>query len=270
MKLAVSNIGLSAHDHGDELSELAPMGFTGLEVAPSRVWHDTWHGLTSRQVKNYRQQIEAAGLKVVGLHSLFFDHPELGLFKTGDEHQQTLDFLVHLSAVCRDLGGYTLIYGGGRRRGDLDIKTATTRAHAFMEALLPRIESHGTCLCFEPLGPNDTDFLNTAQETLDLVSQFNHPAFKVQLDAKALVENGEASLDIFQAVQHQLVHFHANEPGLGIIGSSGKVDHSGFAKMLNQINYPGYVSLEQRMLNEQNPLNDIKTSADRMKKAYSL
>jgi len=269
MKLSVSNIGLSAYDHVDELAQLAPLGFSGLEVAPSRVWHDTWHGLTAQQVTNYRQQIETAELNVVGLHSLFFDHPELGLFKTGEARQQTLDFLVHLSAVCRDLGGYTLVYGGGRRRDELDVNTTTTRAHSFMETLLPRIESHGTCLCFEPLGPKDTDFLNTALETLAMVNSFNHPSFKVQLDAKALVENSEASLEIFQTVQDKLVHFHANEPGLAVIGSSGTIDHAGFGTYLKQIDYQGYISLEQRMFNEQNPLNDIQTSVSRIKKDYT-
>ena len=117
MKAAVSNIALSPYDHGEELRRLAAHGLEGLEVAPSRVWRDTWHGLTTIEVSDYRRRIVNAGLGVVGLHSLFYDQPELGLFKEPAERAESLDFLEHLSKVCRDLGGRTLIYGGGRRRG---------------------------------------------------------------------------------------------------------------------------------------------------------
>ena len=104
------------------------MGFTGLEVAPSRQWQDTWRGLSASAVKTYRCEIEAAGLCCVGLHSLFYDHPHLGLFRDPDSRKKSLDFLVHLSGVCRDLGGRTLIWGGGRNRGDVPLADAVTTA----------------------------------------------------------------------------------------------------------------------------------------------
>ena len=109
---AISNIALPAYDHAAELGRLRDLGMEGLEVAPSRVWRDTWHGLTAADVSAYRHAVETAGLRVVGLHSLFFDQPDLGLFKAPEIRRQSLDFLEHLSAVCRDLGGRTLIYRG--------------------------------------------------------------------------------------------------------------------------------------------------------------
>ena len=90
------------------------MGLTGLEVAPSRVWEDSWLGLSPNVAEIYRSEVEQVGLTVVGLHSLFYDQPQLGLFRFGDNRVRTLDFLEHLSKLCRDLGGTTLIYGGGR------------------------------------------------------------------------------------------------------------------------------------------------------------
>ena len=54
-------------------------------------------------VQTYRRLVEDAGLQVAGLHSLFYDQPDLGLFKDSDTRIATLDFLRHLSEVCRDL-----------------------------------------------------------------------------------------------------------------------------------------------------------------------
>ena len=113
IKFSISNIALPAFDHADDFGRLVEFGLDGIEVAPSRVWRDTWRGLTTVEVTDYRRRVENAGLSVVGLHSLFYDQPDLGLFKAPRERAESLDFLEHLSKVCRDLGGKTLIYGGG-------------------------------------------------------------------------------------------------------------------------------------------------------------
>lgn len=268
MKRAVSNIALTAFDHQAELMQLRKLGIAGIEVAPSRRWNNTWSELKPSDVETYRREIEAAGLEVVGLHSLFFDHPELGLFKGPETDAQSMLFLKHLSAVCRDLGGKTLIYGGGRKRNDLPLDRAYAQARDFFNELCVRIEDHGTCFCFEPLGPNDTDFINSALESLTIVKDISHPALRVQLDAKALYENNEAASGIFQAVSDELVHFHANEPGLNTLGHSGVIDHQFLGQMLRDINYDGYVSIEQRMLNDDNPLADIKVSIAVLKENY--
>ena len=268
MRFAVSNIALTAFDHGRELARLPALGIEGVEVAPSRVWRDTWKGLSPADVGRYRKTVEAAGLGVVGLHSLFFDQPRLGLFKASMERTESLDFLEHLSKVCRDLGGRTLIWGGGRRRGAISTAAARAEAIRFMGELARRIEGHGTCFCFEPLGPNDSDFINSALDSLAIVEKVASPGLKVQLDAKALVENGEATIETFKAVRSELVHFHANEPGLGTFGGSGKVDHAALGAMLEEIGYGGFVSIEQRLSNDADPLADVAKSVGVLKRCY--
>ncbi len=266
MKLAISNIALTPFDHTAQLGALSAFGFSGLEVAPSRVWQGGW---TAAGVNTYRRTVEAADLRVVGLHSLFFDRPELGLFKAPETRAATLDFMVELSALCRDLGGRTLIYGGGRRRGEVDAAEALAETRRFLSELLPRIEAHGTVLCFEPLGPKDSDFLNTAAECLALVDEIAHPALGLQLDAKALVENGETGATTFAAVRGHLAHFHANDPGLVVPGSTGAVDHALLGQRLRAIGYDGWVSAEQRQLNPDDPLADAERSAATLSRCYA-
>ncbi len=268
MKFAASNIALPAFGHTRELALLADIGLHGLEVAPSRIWKDTWAGLAASDVAQYRKQIEAAGLKAVGLHSLFFDHPELGLFRGPDTRASTLDFMAHLSAVCRDLGGRTLIYGGGRQRGEMALEDAYAEAEEFFGELLARIAGHGTCYSFEPLGPKDSDFINSVADSIRLVRALDSPMLRVQLDAKALVENHELNAETVATTAPYLVHVHANEPGLAVLGSSGAIDHAALGKYLKGIGYDGYVSIEQRMLSEENPMADLAESVRVLKKCY--
>ena len=268
LKFAVSNIALPAYEHDSELAQLSELGFQGLEVAPSRAWKNTWHGLNPRHVTAYYRSAKSAGLNIVGLHSLIFDHPELGLFKGDECTNLTLEFFTHLSGICRDLGGKTLIWGGGRQRGELSKESAFEEAVSFMSKLVARIGDHGTCFCFEPLGPADSDFINSVHDSIRIVEAVNHPALRVQLDAKALVENDEARQDVFEAAMPYLVHFHANEPGLGVLGSSSEVPHQILGNHLRTIGYDGYVSIEQRMFNAINPLADVRKSSSILMECY--
>ena len=162
MRYAVSNIALPAFDHWKELPQVAALGYAGIEIAPSRIWHETWKELKASDVAQYGRALEEAGLEAVGLHSLFYDHPALGLFRDPARRTASLEFLTHLSTVCRDLGGRTLIWGGGRKRGAVQANEAIAESIEFMTDLCSRIADHGTVFCFEPLGPDSTDFVNCA------------------------------------------------------------------------------------------------------------
>lgn len=268
MKFSVSNIALPAYEHVHFFSALEELGLSGLEIALSRRWPNWWHGLSGRAVESYRQEIEMANLNVVGLHSLFWGMPELGLFKDKEVRKETLAYMVHLSSVCRDLGGTTLIYGGGRKRGALSLEDAYDEAISFFGELCKLIEGHDTVYCFEPLGPNDSDFINAVADSIRIVEAVGSPSLRVQLDAKALVENKDDQPSVFKAAKPYLVHYHANEPGLGILGSSGSVDHKDLGGMLKAIGYKGYVSIEQRMINETNPLQSISESSKVLRNCY--
>lgn len=269
MKLAVSNIALSPYDHREELKHLPEMGLTGLEVAPSRVWRDTWKGLTSADVTTYRNQVEQAGLSVIGFHSLLYDQPELGLFRDPQTRSQTLDFMEHLSKLCRDLGGKTLTYGGGRHRREMSLEHAFTEAVAFFEDLIPRIEDHQTAFCFEPLPPEDSDFINSVYESIRVVKTVNHPSLRVQLDAKALFAVDEMNPEVFEAAAPYLVHAHTNEPGFEVLGTSGKIDNARMAELLRGIGYDGYIAIEQKMIGAENPLESLARSAEVLRQFYA-
>lgn len=265
--LALSNIALPPRDHAALFPAVAALGVAGIEVAPSRVWPGAGPSVGSAQVAVYRRAVQDAGMTIVGLHSLFFDRPDLGLFKP-EARAATLDFLVDLSALCRDLGGRTLIWGGGRKRGAITQKDAVAESLRFLAELCPRIEDHGTCLCFEPLGPKDSDFVNSAFEAINIATTLSHPAFAVQLDAKALFENGEDNFATFVAAKSRLTHFHANQPGLGRL-DQGPVDHRKMGEFLRQIGYDGFVSIEQRLLNQSDPMSDLRRSVAVLKECYA-
>lgn len=269
MKPACSNITLPAYDHLAYLPLLAEMGFQGLEVAPSRVWEET-EKITFGKVETYRHAVERAGLRVLGLHSLTFQAPELALFKDSGARTKLLEYLIGKAQLCADLGGYSLVFGSpqSRRRGDIAVEEAMRIAGDFFATLAERTAQLNITFCLEPLSPSETDFVDSALYAIDLVRQINHPNFLIQLDAKSLVASNEDNDTLFEAARPWLVHFHVNDPGLVVLDSTKQVNHCRLGELLRGINYEGYVSLEQRMLNDVNPLDFVMQSRVVMKRWY--
>lgn len=244
MRLALSTLALPAFEHAEMLPHIAALGVEGIEVAPTHTFADVERGISAAAVTAYRAAADDAGLAIVGLHALTEDRPDLDLFGDGERRQRTLDHLVHLSEVCRDLGGRTLILES-RRRGSRSEHDAWVVARDFLEALVPRIERHGTMLCLAPVGPLRGDIFNTARECRMLVHALDHSSFGFHLAASALADNGEIGHAPFAAVRGCLQHFHVDEPELAVIGSTGRINHADLRSHLTAITYRGWVSVVQ-------------------------
>jgi sugar phosphate isomerase/epimerase len=269
LKPAISNIALPPYKHNNELLALRDIGFEGLEVAVTRVWEKS-DRISFSQVENYRHQVENAGLKILGLHSLFFDKPGLGLFRENSVRGKTLNFLTYLSKVCVDLGGKTLVYGSpsARKKNGLSVDQADKQTISFFQDLSQKIELHDTCFVLEALGKDETDYIHSALHALRISRAVDREQLKCHLDAKAVVDADEDRIEVFKEVYPRLVHFHANDPGLGILGETSKVNHSLLGKLLRKIDYKGYISIEQKMLDTNYPLAPIQKSYEVFKGSY--
>ena len=98
------------------------------------------------------------------------------------------------------------------------------------------------------------------KESVDVVKELNKQALKVQIDAEALARNYEISEETFRIAKPYLIHVHANEPNFEILGTSGLVDHKAIGGHLRTIKYQGFVSIEQKMLNDSDPIVDMAKS----------
>ena len=108
---------------------------------------------------------------------------------------------------------------------------------------MPELESRGVVLCLEPLSPQETDFLNTAEETARMVREIDSPAVRLLLDVKAMSSESIAIPDIIHANADVLGHFHANDANLRGPGF-GDSDFRPIAQALKDIGYSGWVSVE--------------------------
>ena len=110
--------------------------------------------------------------------------------------------------------------------------------------IMPAIGAVGVDLCFEPLAPNDTDFVNTCEQAADLVRQVGHPHFKLHMDVKAQSsERGTSVPELIRKYAKNAGHFHAQDVNLRGPGM-GQVDFGPIMKALVESGYNGWVSVE--------------------------
>ena len=102
---------------------------------------------------------------------------------------------------------------------------------------------HNVRLAIEPLNRFETDFINTVDQGLDLVSRIDRPNVGLLLDTFHMnIEEKDIGAAIRKAGPH-VFHFHTCENDRGIPGS-GHVEWNSVKDALDAISYPGPVVIE--------------------------
>jgi sugar phosphate isomerase/epimerase len=269
MRFAVCNEMFKGWEHGRVGEAAARLGYRGVEVAPFTL-SDSPASLPGAERSRVRKAFASAGVEVVGLHWLLAKTG--GLHITGPDdavRNGTLDYLKALVGLCRDLGGTVMVFGSPAQRSFTDDPgKAFDRAASLFRELAPVAGKAGVTVCFEPLTPKETNFINTMREGVALVEAVGHPSFRLHLDVKAMAGAEEKSPPevIREEGGKYLGHFHANDPNLMGPGM-GEFDFSAVARALMDIRYGGWVSVET-FVDGPGPEETARRSIETMKKAF--
>ncbi len=224
----------------------AQCGYTGLELAPFTLANRVTEIAGPRR-SAIRRTIEKAGLVAIGLHWL--------LAKTTGYHltspdaavrQRTADYLAELARFCADVGGTLLIFGSPKQR---DLLPGVTRQQAMGFAaevigrILPVLEKTRVILAIEPLAPETTNFITTAEQGMELVRRVDAPWCRLHLDCRAMSSEATPIPELIRRHRQHLVHFHANDAN-GQGPGFGKLDFVPILRALVETGYRGWVSVE--------------------------
>ena len=246
MKFAICNETYQGWDFGRTCAHIAATGYDGVEVAPFTLKNDP-RELTEADGKNCAAIARSEGLEMVGLHWLLVKPAWLHLTTEDDLlRADTVRFARHLARVCAAMGGTILVWGSPKQRNlaeGWDYGDAAKRAADALRQISETAGDLGVTVALEPLGRKETNFLNTAEETVRLIEQVGHPACRLHLDVKAMSDEEKPIPQIIAESKDHVVHFHANDPNLRGPGF-GEVKFEPIAEALRGIGYDGYVSVE--------------------------
>ena len=139
-----------------------------------------------------------------------------------------------------------MVFGSPQQRNLLDGVTYEQGFDYFVDCLrqvCPILEECNITLALEPLGPEEGNFILTAEAGIQIAQAVNSPQVKLHLDVKAMSTESKPIPQIIQDSSEWLVHFHANDPNRQGPGM-GSVDFVPIVKELDEIKYDGWLSVE--------------------------
>ena len=246
MKLAICN-ELFENWPWEKLCDFASgTGYQGIEVAPfTLAGRAEW--VTPEQRAQLRSAAESRGLQVIGLHWLLakppgfhITHPDAAIRKA------TAAYFTELVRLCADLGGRVMVIGSPKQRNLLpgvDREQAMGYAAEVFAPCLETAAGRGVTLAMEPLPPQETDFILSAAEAVELIERIGHPNFRLQLDVKAMSYEAKPIPQIIRESAKHLAHFHVNDPNL-LGPGMGEVRYEPIIAALREAGYDGWLSVE--------------------------
>ena len=221
-------------------------GYTGIEFAPFTIDKNAYNIGADKRAE-VRRQAEDAGLEVVGLHWLLAFTE--GYYLTSPDakvRQRTAGYLTELARLCADLGGKVLVLGSPQQRNLLPGVSHEDAMRYAAEVIcggVPAFKQQNVVLALEPLGPEEGDFLRTAELGIALAEMVNDPSVRLHLDVKAMASEEKPIVDIIRDCAPWIAHFHANDPNRRGPGM-GEVDFVPIFQALREIHYQDWVSVE--------------------------
>ena len=246
MKFAICNEIFQGWNLESAMQFARNTGYDGIEIAPF-----TLAPLVTEISQTARREIPDAaariGIEITGLHWLLARTPGMHLSDPDTTvRNRTATYLCELVRCCADLGGKTLVLGSPQQRNVLPgmtIEKAWELATQTLADAVRAAEDRAVTICFEPLAPTETNFINTASQAIEFASQFKSPAMKIILDVKAMSSQSEPIPQIIRSSWPHFAYFHANDKNLKGPGF-GEIDFAPIAAALHEVGYDGYVSVE--------------------------
>jgi sugar phosphate isomerase/epimerase len=247
MRFAICNETYPADWSFEKVCEdVASAGYQALELAPFTLKEDP-RQISEADALRLSHIATSFGLEILGLHWLL-TKPAWFHITTPDalQRRETAKFGRHLARVCAMTGGRIMVWGSPKARSlqpEWAYEDAFKRAADTVREVAEECGQYGVVIAMEPLGRKETNFLNTAEETIRLCQAVDHPSCKLHLDVKAMSDEEKSIPDIIRDSKDWFVHFHANDPNL-LGPGMGEVKFEPIISALREVDYRGFLSVE--------------------------
>ncbi len=246
MKFGICNEIFQGWSLDDTFAYAAKAGYDLLEIAPFTIAKYVTEISTAERTR-IKDSAARAGIGISGLHWVLVQAE--GMYLTDPDvnvRSRTSHYFRDLVDCCADLGGTRIIVGSPKQRNVVDGVTYeqawSWATDVFCDAV-EQAEERGVVICFEPLAPSETNFVNTAAEGIRFSQQFASPGMSIILDVKAMCSEAKPIPQIIAESAGRFEYFHANDANLKGPGF-GDIDFHPIAAALRDARYDGIVSVE--------------------------
>lgn len=252
MKIAISNLAWEKSDDEKILPILKKYKIKGIELAVTKCWTSPTE-IDKKDILKYKNYWSENGIEIVATTSLLFGHPELTIFNDSKLRMQTFKYLSQMIHISSLLGAKVMVFGSPKNRitGNLPKDEVNSIAKSFFYKIGEVAEKYSLFFGIEA-NPTlyGTDFINSTEEAIQLVKNVNHPNFRLHLDTSTMAINKESYESTLKKGLEYSKHLHISEPGLKTIPQKDGTDHKEVAKILHNLKYNNWASIEMPLNNE--------------------
>lgn len=263
MKYSISNIAWGAEHDGEMYAFLKERGIDGIEIAPTRLFENPYDNL--EVAHEYAKMLKNKyGLTVCSMQSIWYGINQ-SIFGSSEDRNFLIEYTKKAILFAEAMGIKNIVFGCPKNRnmpkGDSAgyIKTAK----AFFKELGDFAAVHKTILAIEP-NPSiyNTNFLNFTKDACEFVKEVGSEGLMVNADMGTIIYNKE-NPHVIKTYKNVINHIHISQPGLEYITSCQ--EYSTLKKVLEKIEYDGYISIEMK---NQNDLEKVKQAVLFIKGAF--
>lgn len=246
MKYCLCNEVFDGWTWADTVQVIADAGYDGVEIAPFTL-AESVTDLSPGERVVLRTQANDAGLDIAGLHWLFVS-PQ-GLHTTTDDaatRQRTTAYMRDLIRFCGDVGGKVMVIGSPGQRdvqAGVPYATAWQRFTDMIAACVDLAAERNVTLCMEALSIDQTNFVTSLAEAVEMVKEIHHPSFQTMFDVHNAHLETDPLPELVRRYMPHIKHIHLNEMDGGYPGS-GDFDFGSILSVLEEEDFQGYVSAE--------------------------
>jgi D-psicose/D-tagatose/L-ribulose 3-epimerase len=226
--------------------DIARAGYQAVELAPFTLGKPA-EELSSGERRRILTEAQRHGLGFTGLHWLLARTEGMHVASADPGVRgRTVDHLFALTELCADLGGRVLVFGSPQQRSTpvgMPAAQARERSIEVFGEWAVRAEELGTVICLEALPEDETDFMNTTADVVDIVRAVGSPAVQLVLDVKSMSAETSSIPDLISLAAPHLAYFQANDANRSGPGS-GETDFVPIFRALAAAGYDNDVSVE--------------------------
>ena len=241
MKLSISNIAWSTENDISMYELLLAKHIDGLEIAPTRIFPKNPYAKI-QDAKKYADFIKANyQLAISSLQSIWYGRQE-NIFSSLNEINELFQYTKQAIDFASAIKCKNLVFGCPRNRNINSPNNIQMleNVHTFLIDIGNYAYEHNTFFSIEP-NPviYNTNFINTTNEAIKLVTKLDCPGLKINLDIGTIIYNDE-NIDALDF--SYINHIHISEPELKKIKT--RDIHKEILSLAKSQNYSGYVSIE--------------------------
>jgi D-psicose/D-tagatose/L-ribulose 3-epimerase len=267
MNIAISNIAWDYKEDDDISVILQKYTIKGIEIAPTKIWSDPV-SIEKDDIISYKSYWEKKGIEIIAMQSLLFGHPELTIFEDSKKRKETISYLKKIIQLAAFLGVKAMVFGSPKNRiaGDKDQKEINEIASDFFSQIGDNAKEYDIHFCIEA-NPKvyGTDFLTTTDDLLTFVRKLHHSHINIHIDTGAMKLNNENPYQTIERAK-PFYHFHISEPNL--LPVPYEVEHHKIAKILKEINYKQWVSVEMRSQQDGSNVKQVEKTLEFVTNIY--